>query len=83
MITDADIEAMPVAITGTLKNARRNEFKDGKHQGDHLSGMIYGDTRGRFKDGDCIHTSRIQRERGDIFETLYSTYKVEFAEGKK
>jgi hypothetical protein len=81
MITDADIEAMPFAITGTLKNAR---ISTGEFRGRHLHGAIHGDTRGRFQDGERIFTSTILEDLPDnVFRTRYSTYKVEFAEGKK
>lgn len=47
-----------------------------------IRGAIYGDTRGRFKDGEYIITAGIFEEQPDnVFETMHSTYKVEFAAG--
>lgn len=57
-------------ITGILRNARRVE-------GNRISGEVYGDTRGRFADGDLITTSKIQHQIGDIIVTTFSIYKVE------
>lgn len=42
-------------------------------------GFIYGDTKGRFRDGTWIHTSNIVERKGKIIKTLNSTYKL----GKK
>lgn len=47
----------------------------------HLEGFIYGDTRGRFRDGEYVYTSRvIEALPSNIYRTLYSTYEVEFAD---
>lgn len=56
-------------ITGTLKNA--------EHAETCLRGQIYGDARGRFRDGEWIRTSYIVSEDGDTFTTRNSVYKVE------
>lgn len=67
-------------VTATLKNAYRvgDDIRS-----PNIRGQIYGDTRNRFSDGTWIYTSRIQEELPEnIFKTLYSVYKVEFAEGK-
>lgn len=79
MKTDSETAAVPLEITGTLKNARRSGAGTDRCS---LHGEIYGDTRGRFKDGERVVTSRIRSEDGDIFKTLFSVYKVEFAEGE-
>lgn len=48
--------------------------------GDRIRGVIYGDERGRFNDGEYIITSRIIETLPDnVYRTLNSTYKVEFA----
>ena len=57
-------------IVGTLHNAYR--------EGDRLIGKVYGDTRGRFLDGDVIVTSSVVEQLPDyVFRTRNSTYKVE------
>jgi hypothetical protein len=71
MTTDADIH-----IHGTLKNVRL--VLEGDPRCPCLYGEVYGDTKGRFRDGDRIWTSRLKaREDGSIFRTTYSVYKVE------
>lgn len=62
-------------ITATLKNATRQKWFGGK---DVLIGDVHGDSKGRFEDGERIHTSVIVRELpGDVFVTKNSTYKVD------
>jgi hypothetical protein len=56
-------------LTGVLRHARRD--------GDRLIGCVYGDTKGRFEDGDSIVTSRVVSEEGDIVRTRFSVYRVE------
>lgn len=63
-------------ITGTLRNARRVSAGDDP-RAPCLSGDVFGDTRGRFRDGERITTSTIMSEDGDVFTTRYSTYRVE------
>lgn len=63
-------------INGTLRNTRRLCLKD-DHRGPCLRGQVYGDTKGRFRDGEFITTSTIVREEGDVFMTRYSVYRVE------
>jgi hypothetical protein len=63
-------------ITGTLRNARR--IAKGNHShAPCLEGNVFGDTKGRFRDGESITTSTILSEESDIFKTRYSAYKVE------
>lgn len=63
-------------INGTLTNARM--LFDGDPRCPCLRGQVYGDTKGRFRDGDWITTSRIKaQEDGCVFRTTYSVYKVE------
>lgn len=63
-----------MTIHGILRNAR----KLGRGENTSLAGQVYGDSKGRFVDGDWITTSRITGERaGWVFDTTYSTYKVE------
>lgn len=53
----------------------------GEHQMIH--GAIYGDTRGRFKDGEYVVTSRIVEELPEgVYRTDNSTYRVELSESK-
>jgi hypothetical protein len=47
--------------------------------GGGIRGAIYGDTRGRFKDGQYVITSSVVSHKGNVYKTLYSTYEVEFA----
>ena len=61
-------------ITATLKDAKKIDFG-----GPCIRGAIYGDTRGRFKDGTVIVTSLIDKIEGEIAYTRFSTYKVEWA----
>lgn len=49
-----------------------------------IYGPVYGDTKGRFADGEKITTSRIEQmfDSGDgavIVKTRFSVYRVEFA----
>lgn len=63
-------------ITGTLRNAKRVPRGDDP-RAPCLRGQIYGDIRGRFRDGEYVTTSTIMSEADDVFVTRYSTYKVE------
>ncbi len=67
---------MSLEINGTLRNARRVSAKEDP-RGPCLSGDVYGDTKGRFRDGERVTTSTIFAETGDIFQTRYSVYRVE------
>lgn len=63
----------PEEITGTLENWSY----DRHHR--VFWGQIYGDTKGRFRDGTMIHTSACEfnkNKEGDIIETLNSRYKL-------
>lgn len=70
-------------ISGTLKGAVFfNETWDVRCP--CIRGHVYGDTKGRFLDGDAITTSRIEAvfASGDgavIVKTRFSVYRVEFA----
>lgn len=44
--------------------------------GDVIYGTIYEDSKGRFKDGDGIVTSRLVSVDDNIAKTLNSTYKL-------
>ena len=44
-----------------------------------IRGAIHGDTRGRFRDGEYVITSRIVSHEGNVYKTLNSIYEVEFA----
>lgn len=67
---------MTIEIVGTLRNAKRVS-KSEDPRGPCLSGQVYGDTKGRFFDGDWITTSTIVSEEGDVFQTRFSAYRVE------
>lgn len=63
-------------IDGTLKNARL--VLSGDPRCPCLCGNVYGDTKGRFRDGEFITTSTLQsQETGCVFKTRCSVYKVE------
>lgn len=63
-------------ITGTLRNARM--IFEGDPRCPCLVGDVYDDTKGRFRAGERITTSRIKAQDDDcIFHTTYSIYKVE------
>ena len=68
-------------INGTLKNASRLSASQDP-RGPCLRGQVYGDTKGRFDDGEWIVTSRIKSEESDVFKTTFSTYRVESWEGE-
>ena len=60
-----------------LKNARW-DFDDMRSP--NLVGAIYDDARGRFPDGDVVHTSTVMAELGNrIFQTRNTKYLVHFA----
>lgn len=64
-------------INGTLRNARRLGVGE-HHRAPCLSGDIYGDTKGRFGDGEAVITSTITEELPDgVFKTTFSAYRVE------
>lgn len=64
-----------MTINGTLINARM--IFEGDPRCPCLRGQVYGDTKGRFRDGEQITTSRIKaQEDGCVFLTTYSVYKV-------
>jgi hypothetical protein len=67
-------------ITGTIRNARFIA-DDGDIRCPCISGNVYDDAKGRFKDGDVIRTSRISAMYADgVVETAFSVYRVEFAD---
>ncbi|WP_313666280.1 hypothetical protein [Shinella sp.] len=63
-------------IVGTLRNACRVPKGDDP-RAPCLYGQVYGDTKGRFRDGEWITTSTIMEESGDVFRTRFSAYRVE------
>jgi hypothetical protein len=49
-----------------------------------IHGLVYGDTKGRFHDGEAITTSKIEDifaadDGAVIVKTRFSVYRVEFA----
>lgn len=65
-----------MGVTGTLKNARL--IFEGDPRCPCLVGDVYGDTKGRFRDGERVTTSRLKaHEECGVFRTTYSVYKVE------
>jgi hypothetical protein len=64
-------------LVGVLKNARRVAVGEDP-RAPCLSGDVYGDKKGRFREGERITTSTIFEELPDgVFKTRYSCYKVE------
>lgn len=63
-------------ITGELRNARH--VKEGEDpRAPCLRGEVYGDVRGRFRDGEIVTTSTVLEALEDgIFKTRYSVYRV-------
>lgn len=59
-------------ITGRLENWTIQKYP----QGEIYWGNIYGDIKGRFADGDYIHTSLITKRDEQIIHTLNSTYEL-------
>lgn len=41
-----------------------------------LQGYVYGDKRGRFRDGEFITSSAIERIEGDLVFTANSIYRI-------
>lgn len=68
-------------INGTLRNTRRVPA-GADPRAPCLVGNVYGDTKGRFYDGERITTSTIMEEDGNVFRTRYSAYKVETWAGR-
>lgn len=58
------------------------QLKDASPCGEGLRGAIYGDTRGRFNDGDYVITSRVVSHEGNVYRTKNSEYAVTFATAK-
>lgn len=71
-----------VEFTGVLRNARRIS-REQDPRGPCLSGDVYGDKKGRFREGERITTSTIMVETGDVFVTRFSAYRVESWAGEK
>lgn len=68
---------MTIQVNGTLRNARR-VLPGEDPRAPCLTGDVYGDTKGRFRDGERITTSTIFEELPDgVFKTRYSAYRVE------
>jgi|TARA_B110000238_G_scaffold175867_1_gene196504 hypothetical protein len=44
--------------------------------GERLWGVIFADSKGRFRDGDSIYISTIYAIQGDIITTANTTYKM-------
>lgn len=63
-------------IVGTLKNASRVPKGDDP-RAPCLRGQVYGDVKGRFRDGEWVTTSTIMEEQGALFRTRFSAYRVE------
>jgi hypothetical protein len=66
------VEVQP---TATLRDCSKDYY--GKQY--IVWGNIYGDTRGRWRDGTRIHTSDVKSfdEATQILHTLNSSYKIE------
>lgn len=67
---------MTTEVNGTLRGAVRVPEGDDP-RAPCLRGYVYGDTKGRFFDGQSITTSTIMSEEGDVFTTRFSVYRVE------
>lgn len=71
-------------INGTIRDASFYHGDAEPYRSPCIRGAVYGDTKGRFVDGERITTSRIQEvyASGDgavIVMTRFSAYRVEFA----
>lgn len=63
-------------VDGVLRDARI--LFGGDHRSPCLRGRVYGDAKGRFRDGDWITTSTlVEHLSPDTFKTRFSTYRVE------
>jgi hypothetical protein len=73
----------PEELDGTIKNAviapiyGRDQMR--------ASGNLYGDRKGRFSDGEWIHTSAIVSgpDEHGIVRTRNSVYRIELAESPR
>ena len=59
-------------ITGKLERWRIQRYP----QGVIYWGFIYGDTKGRFRDGAYIHTSLVEKREEQTIYTLNSVYEL-------
>lgn len=72
-------------INGTIKNATIcTDLEREPARAPCIKGPVFGDTKGRFFDGEKITTSRIESmfalpDGAVLVETRFSTYRVEFA----
>ena len=67
-----------VNITAELKDAFKQYLPDDSYI---IWGKIHNDSKGRFKNGDFVHTSTVISYLGnDLYKTLNSVYKVESLE---
>jgi hypothetical protein len=72
-------------INGTIKNAtffNNTDFEPLRSP--CIKGNVFGDTKGRFLDGDVITTSKIEQmymlpDGAVLVKTRFSAYRVEFA----
>ena len=58
-------------IHGTIKNWLYN--KNTKV----VTGLLFDDTKGRFRDGTFVTTSTVLKKRGNIITTRNSRYRLE------
>ena len=65
-----------VEVDGVLKNVYFEQIFDKRI----ALGNIYDDRKGRFNDGDSIHTSAITKQEGDVIWTRNSVYRIEVIE---
>ena len=66
----------PFETDGVLKNVYFEQIFDKRI----AHGNIYDDRKGRFNDGDSIHTSAIEKQEDDVIWTRNSVYRIEVIE---
>lgn len=72
---DLDAERVVLeGVTATLSMATLYDYGP-EHQ--RVRGTISGDTKGRFKDGEVVHTSRVTKVDNDFVWTLNSKYRID------
>lgn len=64
-----------VSDTQITAELHRHEFRPiGELQ--IVTGFVYGDTKGRFRDGEHIRSSAVERIEGDLVFTENSVYRI-------
>jgi hypothetical protein len=67
-------------FTATIKGVEHTN-QDDDHMNERVRGHIYGDTLGRFPDGQRILTARVVNQEGNIITTRSGhVYRLEYVD---